>query len=117
MIANEKYEFVKDNNSLLTFNDEAWDLCKNAFTDRESLYAGLLAVCIGKDVSEFVSIAKRLKNIEISFSKVVNINPYVLAIMTNLNFNQVEYIALCMGKAKDMSLELGIGQPSSGQYT
>lgn len=99
-------EFVKDNNSLLTFNDEAWDLCKNAFTDRESLYAGLLAVCIGKDVSEFVSIAKRLKNIEISFSKVVNINPYVLAIMTNLNFNQVEYIALCMGKAKDMSLEL-----------
>lgn len=99
-------EFVKDTESMLSFSDIAWELCKSAFTDREALYAGLLAVCIGKNPNEFVEIAQQLEHIDISFSKVVNINPYVLSIMTDMNFNQVEYIALCMGKAKDIRLEL-----------
>lgn len=102
----EIVEFVKDNNSLVSFDGLAWDLCKLAFVERETLYAGLLAVIIGKSPKEYVEIAITLKDNGISFSKVVNKNPYLLQIMTNMTFNSVEYLALCMGKANDMELEL-----------
>lgn len=99
-------EFIKDNTSLLSFDGYAWDLCKLAFVDREQLYAGLLAVIIGKNPQDFIDIAIKLKEYNLSFTKIVNINPYILQIATNMSFTQVEYIALCMGKANDMQLEL-----------
>ena len=102
----EIVDFIKDKDSLVSFDDIAFELCKDAFTDNESLYAGLLASIIGKNPQDYINIAKNLSSHNISFTKVVTVNPYILQIMTNMSFTQVEYLALCMGKAKETKLEL-----------
>ena len=84
---------------------EAWELCKLAFATPEKFYAGIISILTGTSFDILSDIVDICLKYDISFSKLVNENPYALQMIGNLSYNSVEYIAMCVGKANDKSLD------------
>lgn len=91
---------------------EALDVGKKLFSNAEELYAGILSRIVGLDTKKLVSIAERCNKLELSFSQLVNNNPYgLLLVSSELRFSDIEELAMCLGKAtdKELSKERNIG--------
>lgn len=83
------------------------DVINNYFSSPESLYAGILGEITGISGITLVNISKVLQENEISFSRVVNENPYLLTLFSDtLSIGEVEYLALCFGKAESTDLSI-----------
>jgi ATP-dependent exoDNAse (exonuclease V) alpha subunit len=86
--------------AVLPCTSEAQETADFLFGTPEYTYAGLLAVIIGVDVQKMMSVASRCVGLRISFSTLLNSNPYSLVLISNiLSFSDIEKIALCLGKA------------------
>ena len=71
-------------------------LCNKAFANLESFYAFALATCLGTSTEDFVNSALDCSLNGISFSKLVNKNPYILYLVSGLSLKVVEDIALVL---------------------
>lgn len=83
----------------------AWKMCKLAFGNPELFYAGILGQIVGVSFEKLEPIVKLCTDYELSFSKIVNENPYLLQVLSNLDYSTIEHIALCVGKANDKNLD------------
>lgn len=83
----------------------AWDLCLSAFSEPEKFYAGIISVILGVSSDILFDIQSKCSRLHISFSKLLNENPYALQLFGGLSFSDIEHIALCFGKANDKSLD------------
>ena len=94
----------------MKFQDEvnadgkAWKVCRQAFGNPEKFYAGVLAVLLGVSQDEMFSMQETCELNELSFSMILNENPYLLQIICGTSFETIEYIALALGKSNDSSL-------------
>lgn len=81
---------------------DAWTLCERAFSDMEKAYAGLLGVVMRMPLA---NIAVMLGKDDISFSAIVNNNPYILFMQRYLSFKDAEKLALMFGASNNPALE------------
>lgn len=86
-----------------SFDKKALTLCKLAFSNAEEFYGGILKALLGID---FEHVVKRLNNLGISFSKLVNENPYLLFLCGFLSYRDAEYLAILFNRHEDNSLEM-----------
>ena len=100
----EVKDFITDR-AVVNMDREAWEICKAAFHDRELFYASILAQILSQSREEFIQIAKRCNSLDISFSRVVNENPYLLQLLSNLKFNDIEAIAFAVGQHNNRELD------------
>lgn len=85
-----------------SFNGKAWELCKTAFGDADKMYAGILGALTDID---FSSTVNKLTDKNISFSKVVNNNPYLLSILGFVSISDSFYLGVLFGKHTESNLE------------
>lgn len=83
---------------VLSFAKAPYNLCKAAFSNPERFYAGILMEVTGVDLGKAVASCESMG---LSFSKLVNVNPYGLCLVSGLSFKDAEYLALCMGLNHD----------------
>lgn len=84
---------------------EAWAMCKKAFGNPELFYAGILGQVVGVSFDKLEPVVNLCSDYELSFSKIVNENPYLLQVLSTLDYSAIEHIALCVGKANDRSID------------
>ena len=84
---------------------DCWELCKLAFYNPELFYAGIVSILTNTSFDDLQDIVHICDKNNISFSKIVNENPYLLQVIGNLSYNTIDYIALCFGKVNDKSLD------------
>lgn len=87
------------------FDGDCWDVCKSAFGNPEKMYANMLGQIVGVSVDELEKIELLCNIKDISFSQLVNTNPYVLSVISNLKFSDIEHIAMCLGLTDKFSLD------------
>lgn len=83
------------------------EIVDSYFSCSEMLYAGILGEVTGLSSISLVNVAKSLKAEEVSFSRVINENPYLLSLFSDiLTVEELEYLALCFGKAESTALSI-----------
>ena len=88
-LTGDKDEFYVDSDCMSVIED--------CFSEPEYCYAGVLAQITGSDSQVLINTAIYCASEGISFSKMVNNNPYWLCFMSNeLPFVKVEHLAICM---------------------
>ena len=76
---------------------DSMSVIESCFSQPEYCYAGILGQVVGIDVQALVNVAIFCTSVGISFSKLVNDNPYWLCFMSReMTFGVVEKIALCL---------------------
>lgn len=85
-----------------SFDGKAWELCKMAFGDTEKLYGGILTALLDIDLTSAVS---KLTAQGISFTRVVNNNPYLLAVLGVVNVSDSFYLGVLFDKHLESRLE------------
>ena len=83
----------------------AWEVCAIAFGSAERFYAGILSYIVGVPYDDMISVYLSCENYKISFSRLVNENPYLLQLLSPFKFNVIEKIALYFNKHLDTSLD------------
>lgn len=87
---------------------EALEVANDLFGSPEVVYAGLLGVITGLSVEKMRTIANRCYSLKISFSNLINSNPYSLVLLSTIfSFNEIEQLSLCLGKASDNRVRRG----------
>lgn len=84
------------------FGGKAWELCRNAFGGSEEAYAGMLGAVLDIDFSTAV---EKLSDEGISFTQVVNNNPYLLFALGFISSTEAFYLGVLFNKHLDTSLE------------
>lgn len=78
---------------------------KNYFSSAEMVYAGLVSVMLGVSMDTLHSLVRSCTKFEVSFSRVLNNNPYALMLFSgSFSFAQAEYLAMCLGLAGNREL-------------
>lgn len=96
----------------LVLTGEAKDVAENLFSNEVNLYAYVIAKIVGCDGKKLSTIAKTCCKFGLDFAKILNTNPYALLLISaELNFSDIENIALCIGvsKSKELEKERNIG--------
>lgn len=84
----------------------ALKLIKELFYEPEKVYAGLVSRIININTDDLVEVAGVCKSCNLSFTKIINNNPYLLCLISQkIKFSDIEHIALCFGKAEDSSIK------------
>lgn len=83
----------------------ALELFKSAFYNVERFYCGIISIILGVSYDDLLQVCDLCTKNNISFSRLINENPYALQVISNLTFNEVEHIALCVGRSSDASLK------------
>ena len=83
------------------FDKKTSKLCKEAFSDGERLYGGILSALLGINFNQALM---RFEENNISFSKVVNENPYIMSMMGVLRFKDAEYLGVLFNRHDDANL-------------
>lgn len=119
--ASSKYMGITVSKYILGIIDEVFDYClyrkevtadgkclrfiKNYFAHPEVVYAGLLSKILGVSWDSLMSLVYSCSKYDISFSKLVNGNPYALVLFSDsFSFTSAEYIAMCLGLSTNPSL-------------
>lgn len=79
------------------FTGEVEELYETAFGCPELFYAFAWSYIYGKSWETFSDIYHICEEENLSFSMIINNNPYLLQSIGGLSFNDVEYIAQCLG--------------------
>lgn len=79
------------------FTGEVEELYETAFGCPELFYAFACSYIYGKSWETFSDIYHICEEENLSFSMIINNNPYLLQSIGGLSFNDVEYIAQCLG--------------------
>lgn len=85
-------------------SDKAFELCKSAFGNAEYFYACIVANICGINQESLSDIADFCSNRYISFSEILNTNPYLLHLL-GLNYNDTEHLVTCFGFQGNRSLD------------
>lgn len=96
-----------------TLGNKELDATKVALTTGETLfgnaevvYAGVLSRILKVNTEMMVGLAQRCNDISLSFSQLVNTNPYLLCLVsTSVRFKDIEEIALCLGLSSSNGLK------------
>lgn len=99
----EVSEFIRSR-AVVKLDGVAWGVCKTAFLDREYFYANVLGIITKVSCEELSNIERVCSTNCISFSRLVNENPYALQLLGNLKFHDIEHIAMCLGKSDSYKL-------------
>lgn len=103
---NEVAEFILDDRNVVNVHGKAWTLCKKAFADREKFYIGIIGIILGIDVEKLFETQRFCSVIKLNFAKILITNPYLLLLIsTSYSYQEVDYIAYCLGKLNDKSIE------------
>ena len=105
-IFDEVGEFILDNESEVTADGKAWDLCKSAFANANVFYAGIVSAVLNISYEDLLGVVYSCEEAGLDFIRVLNENPYLLSLLSNFKFDTIEYIALCFGRHDDKSLEM-----------
>ena len=90
----------------ITITGDAKKVCDRLFKSRLMLYAGLMAVILGKDIKKFVDTATRCEKLDLDFPVILTSNPYLLILITNcFTFKEIEDIAVSIGVANKQELK------------
>ena len=79
------------------FTGSVEELYETAFGCPELFYAFACSYIYGKSWETFSDIYHICEEENLSFSRIINSNPYLLQSIGGLSFNDVEYIAQCLG--------------------
>lgn len=102
----EVSEYMLDPLRGVSVDGHAWALCKRAFGNLESFYAMMLGIILGVDTDKLSSVCEFCSNKDISFVKLITKNPYLLLLISSeFSYQEVDYIAYCLGKLNDKSIE------------
>lgn len=85
------------NDCINPFTGEVEELYETAFGCPELFYAFACSYIYGKSWETFSDIYHICEEENLSFSMIINNNPYLLQSIGGLSFNDVEYIAQCLG--------------------
>lgn len=80
------------------FMGSALELVTSAFSEFERAYANIVALLTNESMSVFEAIWEVCDKNSISFSNLINNDPYALQLIHGLNFNDTAKIATCFGK-------------------
>lgn len=80
----------------VNIDGDAWKVCRNAFGDPEMFYAGVIGVLLGVSHNKMMELYSVCKSNELSFSTILNENPYLLQVICDTNFTDIEYLATCL---------------------
>ena len=86
------------------FTGDVENLYETAFGCPELFYAFACSCIYGKSWETFSNIYYICEEENLSFSRIINNNPYLLQSIGGLSFNDVEYIAQCLGIAGEQSI-------------
>lgn len=89
----------------LPMTDNAFKLCYNAFGNPEQLYAFVCAKIYGLNVERIIEVCDLCYKNNLSFSQILNENPYVLQCIGGLSYDDVETIAMSFGIAYAENLQ------------
>ncbi len=90
--------------SVVSATGDAWKVCKEAFGDPERFYVGVVSSIVsGVSFEQLDELRGLCDKNGISISKLLNENPYALQLL-GVSGRDVEYLALCFGKASDAGL-------------
>ena len=84
-------------------SDKAFELCKSAFGNAERFYASVVANICGINQETLADLADFCSNHYISFSDLVNTNPYLLHLL-GLSYSDTEHLVTCFGFQGDPRL-------------
>lgn len=102
----EVADLMLGNVNSINADGKAWNLCKKAFLDSELFYARMLGIILGVDTEKLEEICYLCKDNDISFVKLISLNPYLLLLLSSdFSYQEVDYIAYCLGKLNDKSIE------------
>lgn len=100
----EFYKYVLDDGFILNADGIALDLCRSMLADKEAFYAGVVGVVIGVSHEVMTDVVVSCESYNLSITKILNENPYILQFISQLSFDEIERIALCFGRHEDTSL-------------
>lgn len=86
------------------FVKDVEELYETAFACPELFYAFACSYIYGKSWETFENIYNICEEENLSFSSIINENPYLLQSIGGLSFNDVEYIAQCLGISGDPNI-------------
>lgn len=99
-------DFIRSNhNTSLQFSGTAYNLVKTAFSNSEAFYAKMIAIIIGVSIEAMDVVSTICIELGVSFSKVINANPYILQLFEVFSYNDIQMIATAFGKVTDASLD------------
>ena len=88
----------------LPMTEPALKLCFNAFGNPEQFYAFVCAKIFGLNVDQILDVCMLCYKNNLSFSQILNENPYILQCIGGLNYSDVETIALSLGLSNAANL-------------
>ena len=88
----------------LPMTESALKLCFNAFGNPEMLYAFVCAKIFGISTEKTMEVCELCYSNNLSFSMILNENPYILQCMGSLTYSDVETIALSLGISNQSNL-------------
>lgn len=104
-VFNEIALYIFDHNRSVTVDGAAWEICKQAFGDKELFFAGIVAEVTGVSFSEMRDAYLQLDAIGLKISSVLVKSPYILQFVTTLSFNDIEKLAICFNRHLDKELD------------
>lgn len=97
-------EYILDHNKVVNADGDAYAVCTAMFSDKEAFYAGVVGVVLGIPHETMADIVTFCGQLNVSITKVLNENPYLLQFISTLGYDEIERIAMCFGKHEDRSL-------------
>ena len=102
----EVADFILDHSCSVSIDGCAWKLCKRAFLDTDLFYMRMLGIILGVSVDKLESLCYCCREADIDVIKIMNRNPYLLLLISSeFSYQEVDYIAYCLGKSNDKSIE------------
>lgn len=98
--------YVLDNKHYVPVDGDAWDICKAAFADDETMYIGITSAITGVSFNDLLNAKGVCSRSGMSIVTVLNKNPYLLQFLCSISFQDIERLAQCFGVAKDKSLDM-----------
>lgn len=87
----------------LTLSKKANEICRIAFTSEEEFYGGILIALTGMDLKYAL---KKLSDEYISFTKIVNRNPYLLFLLGVCSYQNAELLTILFDRHNDVELNM-----------
>lgn len=102
----EVASFILDSSSNINVDGCAWSLFKRAFLNTSLFYVKMLGIILGVNTDKLESLYYTCVDAEIDVVKIITTNPYlILLVSSDFSYQEVDYIAYCLGKANDKSIE------------
>lgn len=103
-IWSEVHDYILDHNVVITADGIAYELCKEAFANKDLFYVEIVGIITGFSFETIFSIWETCSKVGLSLIKILNENPYILQFVSSLSFNDIEKIALCFNQHNNQKL-------------